>query len=351
MDYVIPDIIVHPGKICLYACLENLFEYYGCTIGEEIFFFLHDDYNISYNYDLQYRPDKDAVKKLNDMNQYGLFTNKAELFTDYDIFYETICEELNNNKPVLLLNNTKNLTYHRIYKDRNRDFGHSILLYGVEESTNSAYIADCYIKDFSGRIVSYQGRVDLDEIIDSIYGYCTVSVADDVINQQGIDSIIFEGIEKYLKSESSLSNGVCGIKALRAYINDIDKIKYLDIGDKDFEELCMKIYYYLKIGTVQILIEYLTTYIKQSNHLKAPIYDEIAKDLDKLLKKWYITSLGFIKIGKKRELEQLENIIIKCDVLVCDLEQLLEKLIINWRRIYEDSIGDITSYAKKGCWG
>lgn len=161
------------GYNCFFASLFNVLRYYGCSLHEADLYLLQKE--IFFRYDRSSKgslpADSFAYQRYDDSSEWLMeqFDLTCDQFSVFD--QSAVKKSLINGAPVILMVKSQILTYtKRIFHPSNAREFHCVVLYGIDEETNEALLADCYVVDNKTNISCYTGRFPLQTLKNYTFG-------------------------------------------------------------------------------------------------------------------------------------------------------------------------------------
>ncbi len=314
MRCIIQDFKVTPGKSCLYASLYDLMAYYGYMLGESDIFYICDGFHFEYE-SLESNLKFNAGERLTSDN----CEKWAREFSDVlsiearigkeikdERVFQSLIGALANNNPILLLVDSKVLDYHpRHYQLNNIQDSHCIILYGVDDKENHAYIGDSYILDNTGEVILYSGEFPLNRVIESTRGFVWFNIdASKAVDKKKIFDKMAENLERFLteKREGTLLKGNL---ALYRCIDDIRMMKEIDT--RVFEAVCTEFAYFISAHFLS-KFDYLINMLAEDRSFHINHHEVILEDVKSLKSDWSSFCVHLLRAGFSTNKSQIDRI-------------------------------------------
>jgi hypothetical protein len=163
MKHVIRDFNPAGGKHCVSNALKQVFQYHGRDLSEEMIFGLASGLNFYYH-ELKNQPypligGRTKIGRFEESLACNLgITIETHKTTSRNKAYEELKHLISRDVPVIIYVDMNPLSYLAMPEDVHFG-GHAIVVFGIDEEDNVAYVSDCDIDETT----SYH-RVPLDEI-------------------------------------------------------------------------------------------------------------------------------------------------------------------------------------------
>jgi hypothetical protein len=314
LKYVIENFNGIKGKACFYAAIRSVLVYNKLDFTDEEVFFLADGLGILYDADSRFIGS--PMTSVGNLRKHDMFKINFSYISDMkEENWSYILDSISKNNIVLLIVNTKGLTYDDVYVKRSENFNHAILIYGMDTDNDIAFISDQDIREDAGGIRGFQGAASFNEIKDSAYAFIHIEVKTHIaLDNNYILKCIYEGLEKFLKGGINDNKKPFGMLAVQEYVKDFEKMSNLD--NNDFVQSCMKIHYNMKLLSVELGIDFIIDYLNNNVRLQKDGFLEFVSDLQFLKKEWTKAALLILKIGKMNRKDRIPEAMNLCNGII-----------------------------------
>ncbi len=313
MKYIIPGFEAVTGQACVLTALHNITMFNKCHYSETDLFFICNELNVEYRLDLNYIASNSVVNLPNLEKETG--TKVCMSDSNFgDDFTQKVHSLLVENKLVMLFVNTCKLTYSSIYTENINRY-HVILIYGIDAENDFAYIADSHLRDYSGEISIFQGKVSLKEISAAVYRLAWFDFSNKKdLNKNDIFSAARANFEEFLDGRLQEGKIFYGMAALKKYIEDFRELAFLD--DNQLAGTCVNLNYFIKICSFNYINSYLISFIKENSTYTGFNAEEVLKSCEAVCLEWIKVSLTILKLGKSLKKDMICKIIEKSEDLL-----------------------------------
>lgn len=287
----LPD--VKKGISCTLTATYNIVRQKGCNLSEADLFILTDGFNIKYTYDFC------SIGKVNfdtlcDLDKEA-FIHAHIYRKDYEgISLEEMANALEAGNLILLLVDTENLRYSRIYAE-NENRQHAIILNGLSEDKKSAHIVDPHLTDYSGNVSIYEGVIPVEEVMAATYTYAWFNF--DRVKEfpkATIWDIALRRFDSFLKG-SEEKEYAQGFAAIKSFVNDIQRLNTL--GDKELAAVCKDINYSIKVKSINQINKYMLQIVNESNAGRHQKCAGLADNIQEHILNWDKFGLSVLRAG------------------------------------------------------
>lgn len=305
LQQYIPMSNVKTGKNCVLTAINCITDHYGCDLSETDLFILSNGFNIKYHYDLCSigRLSADVFSDLE--NESSIHPNIHR--KDYEgISQEDMFHVLTEGNLILLLVDTENLRYSRIYSD-NANRQHAIILNGFSDDKMYVHIVDPHLTDYSGSASIFDGVIPIEEVMAATYSYIWFDLdSRKDFPKAEIWRIAQRGFDHFMKG-SEEKEYVTGLPAIKSFISDIHKLELLD--DKALTAACKDINYNIKVRSINCINKFMINIINESDKDRNDQYCTKLKDnVIWHISAWEKLGLSILRIGISKRRGGLSDI-------------------------------------------
>jgi hypothetical protein len=320
MEYVIPDLELLTRKDCIYSCLKTILHYKKKDFSEIDLFLMSKPLCFYYeSVDDKIDPQNigETNFKFDDyLSNITLFKSNIINFDSIDDFCQKTYDALRNNNPILLYLFTDQLRYHKLFSNDLRRI-HCILLYGLDIRNNVAYIADPFIKLYSGEIHQYSGPIPISSFIDNLLTTAWIDLSDfQAVSDDQLINEIRKSIFDYLSGCKTADGTYIGISALKEYCDNLKYLIFLE-NDDYFLKKCINISYTFALMYPIAFCDFLSEYFVK-NRLGS--FSTIQK-LKNIVEQWENLRLVLLKVGITKNKEMIGDIVKRCRNII-NLQEL-----------------------------
>ncbi|WP_058303555.1 BtrH N-terminal domain-containing protein [Gorillibacterium timonense] len=294
------------GKLCFTSALHNILLHKGIEVSEEEVFFHCEGLNLVFF-------TKDHFFGLSPHEQFENLTRSTGIPTvfsycidqeDKSAVFLQIENQLHLGNPVLLYCGTHGLDYHPEYSAAFKT-EHALVIYGMDEASNRAYVADTYIVGADKEITFYQGSMKLDGLMKGTFGFGWVE------EREGSSHALLEdasyvakrNLMLYLKGDSFGERQFKGIFAVQRFMDYLDEIPTYDevLMRRDCIEVCHR----LRHGALISSLQYLHDYMNNDSRRNEPSALAARTELSELIGKWRRNTTVILRSGLAGRSEML----------------------------------------------
>jgi hypothetical protein len=328
------SITAKKDKFCLFSAIQDILANNDIILSDSDIFVLCNGLNLCYESDLNfigYGGLDEIVLNLSKGNL--LKVNLCYKMGSNEEMFNKSIEPILGDKPVLLFVGTGGLCYTDAFKQvSNENRGHSIILYGVDEDTDSVYIGDAYYRDSSGQMLKYMGIATIKEIKDSIFGFAWFEFDKEKtkIDKKTILERATGNFEEFLKGRVEGEKSY-GNTALNRFISDIEKLDTLN--DSEFVQTCINVHFNIKIRSIIIIFDFLISFIEDNNEFQTEGCNILIEKLKFVRKEWEKVGLNILKAGRTKRKAMIHDIIFLCNENVEKQEGIFKEYLAYLQRL------------------
>lgn len=324
MKHVISEINFYNGRHCLFSSIYSICKSKGLPYSETDIFFICNGLEIRYGTSMNFFWQFPFEKFL---KSFGSKCLADEIyFLDMKAgTWDSIFEAIKADKVVILNIYSNYLPY--IDSSFGDSFKHMVLLYGFDIEMQEAYIIDLYSIDPSGKVLTYNGKVKLSNIMEGTFGCAWFNAKTfRILSRDDIIEIANTNLNFYISdSVPDIDGNYTGIQALRKYFEDISSIT--ELNDNEFKKMILRIYQELRLESIINLIDYIKDYINENLDCSNKAVSKILIGLDENYKLWKKVLLYLYKIGIRVQREQITKLIYEAMQAIDLFEKLLKEVI------------------------
>jgi hypothetical protein len=329
---VIPNFQMRSGMHCLFSGLNHILmrelPHTAEETDESDLYLQTSGMNVEYNGDLNrvWLASQEAIIQ-RFAECYGLSARAFyEVGADSQGILEQLVAGLRAGRPVLLFIRTSSLIYHEVFRE-GEERNHIILLYGLDEQKQEAYIADTSFLDAAGVTQTYRGIVPLELILRGIWGYAWFErdkVRHPLPEAERFQSAL-DQVHMFLQGKVLPGGRYQGLLAYRIYVSEYTKL--MELGDALFTSTCKNVYYCYRVGGMLHQLDYLCCFIERHDH-RLQQTDELLNSLDEMKTEWKKTLFQLYKIGISVQRDKIKAIQERSNLLLDKHELLLQRLLL-----------------------
>lgn len=267
MSSAMLQVHIQPGTHCLFGSIRNaLASSYGYSISEAELYFMCDGLNVEY--DPAHRPFWVGRSGEVMLQQFALH-GPARLRYDFRIDGEErkrellrdLRQTLVSGHLALLFVNSSCLGFHKVYLE-NPGRQHVIILYGLDESNDTAYVGDSFLLDDGGTVLTYNGPTPLQKLLQGVYGAAFMDgLHTDASRKESVTGLAAERIRRFISGKALKAGVEHGHSAYMTLFDDLEQSVHAD--DSSFTERCKEAYYCLRIGGILHQLLYMKQFAEQ----------------------------------------------------------------------------------------
>lgn len=325
MKHVISGVdIFHKGKHCLFSIIYSICRSKKLPFSEADIFFICNGLNIRYGTGMNFYWQFHIEEYLRTFGSMCLADEICFLDMKEGI-WDSIFEAIKADKVVILNIHSNYLPY--IDSSSCKSFKHMVMLYGFDIQKQEAYILDLFYIDPTGKVLTYNGKVKLSNIMEGTFGCFWFNAKTfKNLSRYEIIEIANTNMNFFISSSLADSNGnYTGIQASRKYFEDISCIMELD--DIEFREMTLRIYQNLRIEGIINFVDYLRDYINENLDYLSEEALKILSRLDENYKLWKTILLFLYKIGIRVQKDHIPILINEAMQAIDSLENLIKEVI------------------------
>ncbi len=312
MKYIIQNFDTIIGESCIITALSNISRYNGCMYTDAELFFLCNELNVQYEYDINYI----SSRVMRNMPELERATGIQVNFWDINLdkwHVEDMYKIITQNKPMILFTNTSKLTYSPVYLN-NKNRYHAIILYGLDLENNEAFISDAHFHDPSGKIKQVRGTITIDDMMEATYRAAWFDFSNDCkLSKEQLIFVVRDRLQDFMRGNKSDSIAY-GVSALKEFIGDLNKLE--TISDSEIEDTCTNINYIIKICSFNYINTYIIDYLKQLYSIININTAELVTNYYNIEQEWTKLAFSFLKLGKSKRRENIPKLIEKSNLLL-----------------------------------
>lgn len=295
---------VKTGRNCMLTSIYNITKHYGSNLSEADLFILSNSINIKYNYDL-YSIGKISVDILRDLGTEA-FIHANIRRKDYEgISPEDMVHTLEKNNLILLLVDTENLRYSRIYSE-NENRQHAIILNGFSADKKQVHIVDPHLTDYSGGCSIYEGTITLEEVMAATYTYAWFDFDKEKnFTKEKILKTAVREFECFLQGSVEKEWAV-GLEAVRCFVNDFHKLELID--DNRLAPVCKEINYSIKVKSINQINKFMIEIITEYSVEGGQNYDRLINSINELISAWEKLGMSILRVGISKRRGSLSDV-------------------------------------------
>ena len=296
----------HESKNCVIGSMGNYFSNFNSKFDDSFCFFVLEKFVLSYTKSGKNVSDihisHHVAEAYSDLAaKFGLESDLRKS-TRHNLKKLLLCK----NTPLIIELNSRNLSYHHLYKTNKWNFPHFITI--LELNNNNAVISDCYIPKINDSEI-YEGKADIKNLQKAwkkggywYYDSLNVSefISEFIIDYNFCKTLFNKNISTLLNS--SIPTQELFAKDFSNYLNlyDIKDIK------KNLQNICIQIQALGLIASRYYLKKYLITHLQFQN-------SEFINFIDTDINEWHKICLAIYKCTltcSKESFDQVQKLII-----------------------------------------
>ncbi|MDP5274593.1 BtrH N-terminal domain-containing protein [Chengkuizengella axinellae] len=260
---------------------------------------------------------------------------------DQDIAFTRLKERIDENKPVIVAVDLFYMHFHRAYQ---REHGlHAIIVTGYDEEKRTLKIIDKYKLSSS----DFDGEISMDEMSQSRLSECPLNNPmvgeykreirnlwmeididpDFKMNVERIYSIILESCKR-MKGQREVLGHECGLNRMEAFRKDLllKKESFMDRKLDERETYLFKTYYNSAFKSISRSRMRFKVFLEESNLAEKEDLGEVLEQLENALKRWDICANLSLKLGIKKSIKLVDDIVRQLSSII-DIEgEIINKL-------------------------
>ena len=271
------------GNTCLLSSVSNLLNFHGINIKDYELFFCGDGMTLTYNFT------QNSVSQIK-LHYYtdkllSVFFQKynSDIYIGCDLDDSKIIDRINKKIPLIIMVNTKHLTYSVAYKKLQKNRQHYVTIYGYDD--NFYYIADCFIPNLN-QIELYQGKI----------------LKETLLSSNNLELGQYYNFKLDLPALSSYKESIsdCFTNNVKRYQN-IDYFKMVDFANKlkefnnyfseeDLKNKLSELYFAIQYNGIINSRRFILLYISENYN-----NSKLIRLLNYIIQEWSLISLNLLK--------------------------------------------------------
>ncbi|WP_248925708.1 BtrH N-terminal domain-containing protein [Paenibacillus hamazuiensis] len=238
---------------------------------------------------------------------------------------EPLRDTLAAGRLAVLFLRTSVIEYHEAFRDASAR-QHIVLLHGLDEVRQAAFIADTAFYDNAGSVQTFSGAIPLPLLREGLTGCASFEAApgrEPLPEPRRVQEALAR-MDAFVRGRELPGGRWQGMSAYRALMDNLANLS--DLEDRIFTDMCKHAYYGLRIGGVVHQLEYFSRFLARHRH-RFERMDELAAALEELRKDWRPALMQLYKIGLSVQRQKLASLQERCISLLDRHERFVRELL------------------------
>lgn len=324
------------GKHCYFASLCHVLRKEQPNITEAMTYFIGNGLQLSYKSGFCFEWDTYNSQVLSTLGKVFSIPVNYCFQLQEDQVLEELQEGLQVGGAVVVFIHSKYLDYHPIYAN-NPNRTHAIILNEIDMKNHNTSISDTLLLDDGGNIHTYEGDYPIERLLGGIWGwaYFEGNMHQDSLGLEELQGLAIARMEVFLEDGLQIDGNYIGLVAYRQYMKHLLLLD--SVSDIDFKNVCGKIYYRLRMGSIVTLLEYLYDFVDTYDGYEDVVKERLLQTIHSQHMEWKKTMLNIYKMGIRGKRQMIEPISKKASNLIDEMANVMEEIIT----LYQEKVNRV----------